>query len=137
MMKCAVLLPVLSLPNQSKAFRKGTVFFLLPPFSTGCAKMVGFPYAHKSRAFELKHGAASRNTLSGLLVLSSKPNNVFLEAAPCFSSNALLLCAYGNPTIFAHPVENGGSRKKTVPFRNAFDWLGSESTGSKTAHFII
>jgi hypothetical protein len=51
---------VFSLPNQSKAFRKGTVFFLLPQFSTGCAKMVGFPYAHKSRAFELKHGAASR-----------------------------------------------------------------------------
>jgi hypothetical protein len=36
----------------------------------------------------------------------SKPDNVFLEAAPCFTSNALLLCAYGNPTIFAHPVEN-------------------------------
>src|SRR5260370_31346064 len=74
MMKCAVLLRVFSLPNQSKAFRKGTVFFLLPPFSTGCAKMVGFPYAHKSRAFALKHGAASRNTLSGLLGLSiSRP----------------------------------------------------------------
>ena len=63
--------------------------------------------------------------------------NVFLEAAPCFRSNALLLCAHGNPTIFAHPVENGGSRKKTVSFRNAFDWLGSENTRSKTAHFII
>src|ERR1700757_2475354 len=70
MMKCAVLLPVFSLPNQSKAFRRDTVFFLLPPFSTGCAKMVGFPYAHKSRAFERKHGAASRNTWSGLLGLS-------------------------------------------------------------------
>src|SRR5258708_3522589 len=69
-MKCAVLLRVFSLPSQSKAFRKDTVFFLLPPFSTGCAKMVGFPYAHKSRAFELKHGAVSRNTLSGLLGLS-------------------------------------------------------------------
>jgi hypothetical protein len=32
---------------------ESTVFFLRPPFSTGCAKMVGFPYAHKSRAFEL------------------------------------------------------------------------------------
>ncbi|MBV8069678.1 MAG: hypothetical protein JO270_07225 [Acidobacteriaceae bacterium] len=42
-----------------------------------------------------------------------------------------------NPTILAHPVENGGSRKKTAPFRNAFDWLGSENTRSKTAHFII
>src|SRR5260370_33109006 len=70
MMKCAVLLPVFSLPNQSKEFRKDTVFFLLPPFSTGCVKMVGFPYAHKSRAFELMHGAASRNTLPGLLVFS-------------------------------------------------------------------
>src|SRR4029077_7094731 len=49
---------------------ESTVFFLLPQFSTGCAKMVGFPYAHKSRAFELKHGAASRNTLSGLLSLT-------------------------------------------------------------------
>src|ERR1700745_4189607 len=67
----------------------------------------------------------------------SKPDNVFLEAAPCFSANALLLCAYGDPTIFAHPGENGGSRKKTVPFRNAVDWLRSENTGSKTAHFII
>jgi hypothetical protein len=67
----------------------------------------------------------------------SKPDNVFLEAAPCFSSNALLLCAYGNPTILAHLVENGGSRKKTVSFRNAVDWLGSENTGSKTAHFIL
>src|SRR6201984_1740276 len=37
MMKCAVLLPVFSLPNPSTAFRKGTVFFLLLPFSTGCA----------------------------------------------------------------------------------------------------
>jgi hypothetical protein len=55
-MKCAVLLRVFSLPNQSKAFRKGTVSFLLPPFSTGCAKMVGFPHAHKSRAFELNPG---------------------------------------------------------------------------------
>ena len=67
----------------------------------------------------------------------SKPDHVFLEAAPRFGSNALLLSAYGNPTIFAHPVENGGSRKKTVPLRNAFDWLGSENTGSKTAQFII
>src|SRR4029077_9865864 len=58
MMKCAVLLRAFSLPNRSKAFRKDTVFFLLPPFSTGCAKMVGFPYTHKSRAFELKHCAA-------------------------------------------------------------------------------
>src|ERR1700736_4609814 len=71
------------------------------------------------------------------MLKTSKPDNLFLEAAPCFSSNALLLCAYGNPTIFAHPVENGGSRKKTVPFRNAFDWLGSENTRSKPAHFII
>src|SRR5260221_4557669 len=71
------------------------------------------------------------------MLKTSKPDHVFLEAAPCFSSNALLLCAYGNPTIFAHPVENGGSRKKTVSFRNAFDWLGSENTRSKTAHFII
>src|ERR1700733_179580 len=38
MMNCAVLRRVFSLPNQSKAFRKGTVFFPLPPFSTGCAK---------------------------------------------------------------------------------------------------
>jgi hypothetical protein len=68
---------------------------------------------------------------------TSKPDNVFLEAAPCFCANALLLCAYGNPTIFAHPIENAGCRKKTVPFRNAFDWLGSENTRSKTAHFII
>ena len=77
--------------------------------------------------------------LPGLEMLkASKPDNVFLEAALCFRfSNALLLCAYGNPTIFAHPVENGVSRKKTVPFRDAFDWLGSKNTGSKTAHFII
>ena len=74
----------------------------------------------------------------GLEMLNtSKPDNVFLEAAPCFSADALLLCAYGNPTIFAHPVENGGSRKKTVPFRNTFDWLGSENARGKTAHFII
>ena len=95
------------------------------------------------------------------MLTPSKPDKVFLEAAPCFSSNALLLCAYGNPTIFAHPgfwtllagkpdsrslagfltkdggVKNGGSRKKTVSFRNALDWLGSENTGSKTAQFII
>ncbi len=58
----------------------------------------------------------------------------FLEAAPSLSSNALLLCAYGNPTIFAHPVEKGGSRKKLYLSRNAFDWLGSENTRSKTAH---
>ena len=74
----------------------------------------------------------------GLEMLStSKPDNLFLEAAPGFRSNALLLCAYGNPSIFAHPIENGGSRKKTVPFRNAFDWLGSENAGRKTAQFII
>src|SRR5258708_35865822 len=74
----------------------------------------------------------------GLEMLNpSKPDNVFLEAAPGFSSNALFLCANGNPTICAHPVENGGSRKKTISFRNAFDWLGSENTRSKTAHFII
>jgi hypothetical protein len=71
------------------------------------------------------------------MLKTSKPDHVFLEAAPCFGSNALLLCAYGNPTIFAHPGEDGGSRKKTVSFRNAFDGLGSENTGSKTAHFII
>src|ERR1700722_15858005 len=71
------------------------------------------------------------------MLKTSKADNVFLETAPCFRSNALFLCAYGNPTIFAHPGENGGSRKKTVSFRNAFDWLGSENTGSKTAHFII
>jgi hypothetical protein len=71
------------------------------------------------------------------MLTPSKPDKVFLEAAPGFSSNALLLCAYGNPTIFAHPVENGASRKKTVPFRNACDWLGSENTRGKTAHFIM
>src|SRR5260221_14754650 len=71
------------------------------------------------------------------LLKTSKPDHVFLEAAPCFSSNALLLCAYGNPTIFAHPDKNGGSRKKTGFFRNAFDWLGSENTRGKTAHFMI
>src|SRR6201986_655470 len=68
---------------------------------------------------------------------TSEPDNVFLETAPCFGSNALLLSAYGNPTIFAHPVENGGSRKKTVSFGNAFDWLGSENARSKTAQFVI
>src|SRR5260221_11664197 len=74
----------------------------------------------------------------GLEMLDTgKPDHVFLEAAPCFGSNALLLGAYGNPTIFAHPVENRGTRKETVSFRNAFDWLGSENTGSKTARFII
>ena len=74
----------------------------------------------------------------GLEMLNpSKPDHVFLEAAPCFRSNALLLGAYGNPTIFAHPAQDGGSRKKTVPLRNAFDWLGSENTRSKTAQFII
>jgi hypothetical protein len=67
----------------------------------------------------------------------SKADHVFLEAAPCFSSDALLLCTYGNPTIFAHPAQDGGSRKKTVSFRNGFDWLGSENARSKTAHFII
>src|SRR5580704_10133411 len=71
------------------------------------------------------------------MLTTSKPDHVFLEAAPCFRSNALLLRAYGNPAISAHPIENGGSRKKTIPFRNALDWLGSENTGSKTAHFII
>ena len=71
------------------------------------------------------------------MLKTGKPDNVFLKAAPCFSSNALLLCAYGNPTIFAHPVENGGSRKKTVSLRNAFDGLGSENARSKTAQFII
>src|SRR6201993_2830466 len=65
------------------------------------------------------------------MLKTSKPNNVFLEAAPCLSANALLLCAYGDPTIFANPGENGGSRKKTVPLRNAFDWLGSETLGAK------
>src|ERR1700751_4522221 len=59
MMNCAVLLRAFSLPNQSKAFRRNTVFFLLPPFSTRRAKMVGFPYTHKSRGFERKHGAAA------------------------------------------------------------------------------
>ena len=71
------------------------------------------------------------------MLKTSKPDNVFLEAAPGFSSNALLLCAYGNPTIFAHLVENLGSRKKTISFRNAFDWLGSENTRRRTAQFII
>src|SRR5258708_37776428 len=74
----------------------------------------------------------------GLEMLNpSKPDNVFLEAAPCFRSNALLFCAYGNPTIFAHPVENGGSRKKTISFRNALDWLGIEKARNKTANLHI
>ena len=41
----------------------------------------------------------------GLEMLNTrKPDNVFLKATPCFSPNALLLFAHGNPTIFAHPV---------------------------------
>jgi hypothetical protein len=32
--------------------------------------MLGFPYAHKSKAIERKHGVASRNTWSGLLGLN-------------------------------------------------------------------
>ena len=36
----------------------------------------------------------------GLEMLNpSKPDNVFLEAAPGFGSNVLLSCEYGNPTI--------------------------------------
>src|SRR5260370_2632766 len=74
----------------------------------------------------------------GLQMLNtSKPDNVFLEAAPCFSSNALLLCPYGNPTISAHAVDNGGSSKKTVPFRNAFYWFETETTPINTTHFTI
>jgi hypothetical protein len=41
------------------------------------------------------------------------------------------------PNHFRASVENGGSRKETVPFRNAFDWLRCENTRSKTANFII
>src|ERR1700740_3311527 len=67
----------------------------------------------------------------------SKPDNVFLEAAPCFSTNPLLQCANRDPTIFTHPCKNRGSREKTVPLRNACDWLGSENTRSQTVHFII
>ena len=36
--------------------------------------MVGFPYAHKSGVFALKHGAASRNTLSGVARLQHLQN---------------------------------------------------------------
>src|SRR6266403_1290982 len=68
MMKCAVLLPVFSLPNQSKAFRKDTVFFLLPPSSPGCAKMVGFPYAHKSRAYQLHCGLFRLVCTNGMVI---------------------------------------------------------------------
>jgi hypothetical protein len=72
----------------------------------------------------------------GLEMLNtSKPDNVFLEAAPRFSSNALLLCAYGNPTIFAHPGKNGGSRKKTVPFRNAFELVGKRKHWEQNGAF--
>src|ERR1700719_3055194 len=93
-MKGAVLLRVFLLPNQSKAFRKDAVFSLLPPFSTGCAKMVGFPYAHKSRAFELKHGAASRNTLSGLLGLSiSRPGKRTKSGPRSFSCTVTIKAA--------------------------------------------
>ena len=42
----------------------------------------------------------------------SKPDHVFLEAGTGFRANALLLRAYGNPTIFPHPVEHGGSGEK-------------------------
>ena len=45
------------------------------------------------------------------MLKTSKPDHVFLEAAPGFRANVLLLCAHGNPTIFAHPGENGGGRK--------------------------
>jgi hypothetical protein len=38
------------------------------------------------------------------MLKTSKPNNVSLEAAPCLSANALLLCAYGDPTISRIPV---------------------------------
>jgi hypothetical protein len=38
------------------------------------------------------------------MLKASKPDYVFLEAAACFSSNALLLCAYGKTTIFGIPL---------------------------------
>ena len=41
-------------------------------------------------------------------------DEMFLETAPCFGANALLFGADRDPTIFAHPFENRGSRKKTV-----------------------
>jgi hypothetical protein len=44
--------------------------------------MVGFPYAHKSRAFERKPGAASRNTWSGLLGLSTSRPGKRPQARP-------------------------------------------------------
>ena len=76
--------------------------------------------AHQAKQTAMKLVSAAfivtvhQNDLGSDLVLfpglemlkASKPDNVFLEAAPCFRSNALLLCANGNPTIFAHPVEN-------------------------------
>ena len=61
----------------------------------------------------------------------SKADHVFLEGAPCFRSNALLLCANGNPTIFAHPVENGGSRKKTVPSETPSIGWEAKTLGAK------
>ena len=36
-----------------------------------------------------------------------------------------------------HGLRERGQLVETVPFRNAFDWLGSENARSKTAHFII
>jgi hypothetical protein len=44
--------------GKFEAFRKDTVFFPTSSILNGMREMVGFPYAHKSRAFELKHGAA-------------------------------------------------------------------------------
>jgi hypothetical protein len=38
------------------------------------------------------------------MLKTSKPDNVFLEAAPCFSSNALLLCAYGTQPFSRIPL---------------------------------
>ncbi len=59
-----------------------------------------------------------------------KPDDVFLEAAPRFSSNALLLVRVQGTQPFSRiPVRMEGSRKENCSFpRNAFDWLGSENT---------
>jgi hypothetical protein len=96
----AVLLPAFSLPNQSPAFRKDAVLFLLPPFSTGCAKMVGFPYAHKSRAFERKHGFQKRRLDFWLFSSSRKTSSV--------GAKSLYLADATNDQLRRSDIQEGG-----------------------------
>ena len=69
------------------------------------------------------------------VVAVGEAKHVLLESVAGLIAHKLFLCGHGNPSLFRHSVENGGSRKKAVSVRCAGVRVLGEDRGREAREF--